>query len=254
VSFATPAYADETLLKAEAGTLIWTEPLADGGRAVVKMYRRRGFLDPLRRLFVLRRAEREYRLLAHLHASGVACAEPLGWSYGTDRRHGHRERLVTREIPGAIALKELLRDDPSGAPDLTPLFALARRMHDAGIAHGAFYAANVLVAAATAAPVRFHVIDLAHGGRFGRGIAGTRPADYDVLDMLRSIARLMPIDDRERWVAGYGLDPGATARLLAKLARHWLERPWRHFRRAETDTREALDRLRPQARTGEPAA
>lgn len=250
MSIPLPAYADETLLKAEAGTLIWTEPLPGSGRAVVKMYRRRGFLDPLRRLFVPRRAEREYRLLGHLHACGVPCAEPLGWSYGTDRRHGHRERLVTREIPGGVPLKDLLRHDPNRSPDLAPLFELARRMHDAGVAHGAFYAANVLVSAGPGAGARFHVIDLAHGARFGRGIAGTRPADFDVLDMLRSIERVRSIDDRERWVSAYGLDPGATARLLARLPRHRLERPWRHCRRAETDTREALDRLRSGGVTG----
>ena len=56
--------ADETLIKAENRTLIWSEPLASGGRAVVKMYRRRGLIEPLRRLVVPYRSEREYRLLA----------------------------------------------------------------------------------------------------------------------------------------------------------------------------------------------
>jgi len=231
-------HADQTLLKAEDKTLIWTEPLPDGGRAVVKMYRRRGFLDPLRRWFVPYRVEREYRLLARLFEAGVPCAEPLRWTHGTNRRHGRHEELVTREIPSTAPLRDVLRGNPSAPPDLAPLFAIARRMHDAGVAHGAFYAPNVLVTVPVASPPRFHVIDLAHGCRFARAITGTPPADYDVLDMLRSIGRVMPIDDRARWVAAYGLGEEGTRRLLDKLAGHRLERPWRHFRRAETDARE----------------
>jgi hypothetical protein len=244
-------HADQALLKAEEKTLIWTEPRPDGGRAVVKMYRRRGFLDPVRHWFVPYRVEREFRLLARLHGCGIPCAEPLSWSHGANRRHGRHEILVTREIPSVLPLRDLLRDNPSAAPDLAPLFAIARRMHDAGVAHGAFYAPNILVSLPVDDPPRYHVIDMAHGCRFSRPITGTRPADYDVLDMLRSIERVMPIDDRGRWVEAYGLGAEGTARLLAQLEGHRLERPWRHIRRAETDAREALDRLahrRPAAR------
>jgi len=236
-------HADQTLLKAEDKTLIWTEPLPDGGRAVVKMYRRRGFLDPVRRWFVPYRVEREYRLLARLFEAGVPCAEPLRWAHGTNRRHGRHELLVTREIPSTAPLRDLLRGNAASAPDLAPLFAIARRMHDAGVAHGAFYAPNILVTVPAGDPASFHVIDLAHGCRFSRAITGTPPADYDVLDMLRSIERVMPIDDRERWVTAYGLTALGTARLLGQLEGYRLERPWRHFRRAATDAREALDRL-----------
>jgi len=236
-------HADQTLLKAEDKTLIWTEPLPDGGRAVVKMYRRRGFLDPVRRLFVRYRVEREYRLLARLFKAGVPCAEPLRWTHGTNRRHGRHELLVTREIPSTEPLRDFLRGPSGSAPDLAPLFAIARAMHDAGVAHGAFYAPNILVTVPAAIPARYHVIDLAHGCSFSRPISGTPSADYDVLDMLRSIERVMPIDDCERWVAAYGLGAEGTKRLLARLEGHRLERPWRHFRRMRTDAREALDRL-----------
>jgi hypothetical protein len=238
-----PAYADQSLVKAEPRTLVWAEPLADGGRAFYKMYRRRGLLEPLRRLFVPYRAQREFWLLERLRACGVPTAQPLRWSQGTDRRHGRHQILVTREIPAARPLKDLLRAGPSVAPDLAPLFAVARRMHEAGVAHGAFYAANIMVAVAPGEAPRFHVIDLAHGCRFSRGIVGTTPADYDLLDMLRSIERVMPIGGCERWVAAYGLGTDGTSRLLAKLPRHRLERPWRHFRRAGTDAREFFDRL-----------
>jgi len=238
-----PASGERTLVKAEDRTLIWTEPRPEGGRAFHKMYRHRGFLDPVRHWFVPRRVEREYRVLEHLHARGLPCTEPLSWTHGRDRRDGWHEILVTREIPSVAPLKDFLRDHPGRVPDLAPLFALARRMHGCGVAHGAFYAANVMIDVPPGEPPRFHLIDFAHGCRFGADIAGTPPADYDLLDMLRSIERVAPIDARERWVAGYGLGAGGTARLLAKLPRHRLERPWRHIRRAETDTREFLGRV-----------
>jgi tRNA A-37 threonylcarbamoyl transferase component Bud32 len=242
-----PGSAQQTLVKVEDRTLIWSEPLPDGTRAFFKMYRRRGFLDPVRHWFVPYRVEREFRLLERLHASGIPCTEPIRWSHGRNRRHGWHEILVTREIPSAAPLKDVLGADPARAPDLAPLFALARRMHAAGVAHGAFYAANVMISVPAGDPPRFHLIDFAHGCLFAKDIAGTAPADYDVLDMLRSVERVMPIDDRERWVAGYGLGAEGTARLLAKLPGHKLERPWRHIRRAETDAREFL------ARTSHPA-
>lgn len=238
-----PGSAQQTLVKAEDRTLVWSEPLPDGTRAFFKMYRRRGFLDPLRHRFVPYRVEREFRLLERLHASGVPCTEPVRWSHGRDRHHGFHEILVTREIRSAVPLKDLIKADPAGAPDLAPLFALARRMHAAGVAHGAFYAANVMVSVPAGNPAQFHLIDFAHGCRFPKDIAGTPPAEYDVLDMLRSIERVMSIDDRGRWVAGYGLGAEGTARLLAKLPGHRLERPWRHFRRMETDAREFFSRL-----------
>lgn len=234
--------ADQALFKAEARTLIWTDPLPDGSRAVVKMYRRRGRLDPLRRCFVRYRAQREYGLLAHLWQRGIPCAEPLSWSHDTDRRHGHHERLVTREIPGAIPLREFLRQQSNRSTDLAPLFAIARRMHECGVAHGAFYAANVLVTAATDS-TQFHLIDFAHGSRFSRSLLGTAPGDYDALDLLRSLERVMPIDDRARWVGRYGKDAAHMNQLLAQFATHRLERPWRHLRRIETDSREFADRF-----------
>ena len=243
-----PGSAQQTPVKVEDRTLIWSEPLPDGTRAFFKMYRRRGFLDPVRHWFVPYRVEREFRLLERLHASGISCTEPIRWSHGHNRRHGWHEILVTREIRSAAPLKDVLRADPAGAPDLAPLFALARRMHAAGVAHGAFYAANVMISVPAGDPPRFHLIDFAHGCRFAKDIAGTAPADYDVLDMLRSVERVMPIDDRERWVAGYGLGSEGTARLLAKLPGHRLERPWRHIRRAETDAREFLARMSHPAR------
>jgi hypothetical protein len=229
---------EERLIKAEQCTLIWSGPLAGGGREVVKLYRRRPIADPVRRWFVPYRVEREFQLLAHLGRNAVACPEPIWWAQGRSHAHGRHELLATREISGTLPLIELLcARRPARIGDLAPLFLLARRMHECGISHGAFYPTNVLVSLPVTGAPRFFVIDMAHGCRFPESIVGTRPAEFDLLDMLCGIARRQPLDNCARWIAGYGLDTGGVDRLLGKLRDHRLERPWRHFRRAETDTR-----------------
>jgi tRNA A-37 threonylcarbamoyl transferase component Bud32 len=238
-----PGAAGHRLVKEEPGTLIWSEPLASGGRAVVKMYRRRPPHEPLRRLFVPYRVEREYRILESLSRQGVACPEPLSWSHGRDRANGRHERLATREIADAVPLDQLLGREGRAPPDLAPLFALGRRMHECGVAHGAFYPRNVLVTAADGPQPTFHLIDFAHGRAFRGNIVGTRPARYDLLDMLQTIASLAPPDGAPRWLAAYGLGAGEAAALLARLPRHRIERPWRHFRRMAVDAIALRDAL-----------
>ncbi len=229
--------ADQVLVKAEPRTLIWSEPLPTGGRKMVKMYRRRHPLDPMRRWFAHYRAEREFSLLSHLHARGVDCPEPLRWSHGADPRHGRHDILETREIPSVMPLRDMLRQNRVRPLELAQLFEIARRMHECGVAHGAFYATNVLVSVKETAPLRFYLVDFAHGRRFRRSIVGSPPADYDLLDMMRSIQRATVNDGHERWLAAYGLATEDARRLLMRLPYHRLDRPWRHWRRMETDAR-----------------
>jgi len=236
------AAADHRLIKAESGTLVWSEPLPAGGRAVVKLYRRRPLHDPLRRLFTPYRAEREFRILELLHRRGVACPEPLGWSHGRDRVHGRHERLATRELENAVPLFDLLAGG-AAAPGLAPLFGLARKMHECGVVHGAFYPRNVLVTGPAAAPA-FHLIDFAHGRLFRSSVVGRRPGDNDLLDMLQTIARQAPVDGAAGWLEGYGLSRPQAQALLGRLPHHRIERPWRHFRRIAVDTLAIADRAR----------
>lgn len=249
-----PGPTGQKLIKVEPKTLIWVEPLPDGGRAVVKVYRRRAFYDPLRRILVAYRTRREYELLAHLHRNDVPCVEPLWWSHGRDHRHGLHEMLATRQLDGAVALSDLLRAAPAAMPDLAPLFQLARCMHESGVSHGAFYPSNILVATPAHSPPSYHLIDLAHGRHFTGSIVGTRPAIFDLLDMLRAIERQAPLTGCERWIAGYGQNAEDTRQLLERFARHRIERPWRHIHRAETDARAIWHRfMHPAASRASPA-
>lgn len=236
--------AGHRLIKAEPGTLIWSELQPGGGRAVVKLYRRRPLHDPLRRLFVPYRAEREFRILGQIYAGGIACPEPISWSHGRDRAHGRHETLTTREIVDAVPLTDLLGPDVSVLPDLAPLFALARRLHDCGVAHGAFYPRNVLVCVAGGAVPAYHLIDFAHARVFRHSLVGTLPARFDLLDMLQSVARQAPLDGARGWLAAYGLAPPEVQSLLDRLPGHRIRRPWRHFRRIAVDALALLERLR----------
>jgi tRNA A-37 threonylcarbamoyl transferase component Bud32 len=238
----TRAAAAQRVVKAEPRTLVWMEPLADGGRGCFKMYRRRSVLDPVRHLFVPYRVEREFRLLQRLQEAGIPCTEPLRWWQDRDRQHGWHEVLLTREIPAALPLRDLLRASRPSM-DLAPVFALARRMHDCGVVHGAYYAANILVTRRAGESPQYHLLDLAHGCSFRGSVVGRPPADYDLLDMLRSVERVASIDRCRDWLSGYGEGEAGIERILRQLPGHRLERPWRHLRRAETDAREFLDRL-----------
>jgi lipopolysaccharide kinase (Kdo/WaaP) family protein len=232
----------QTLIKAEFRTLVWSEPMEDGGRAFNKMYRRRPFYDPLRRWFIPYRAEREFRLLSHLVRHGIPCSEPQSWTHGRSDPHGLYEILVTREIAGATVLDKLLRQ-PGAVTDLAPLLRLVRRMHDCGVSHGNLAPRNILVSQSAAGEPAFHVIDMSYSCIFPGGIAGTRMAAFDLLDLMYRIGRHFPAERCRAWLADYGLDESAMRRLMHALERYRPRRPWSHLRRGETDLRATIARL-----------
>jgi len=240
----------EHLIKAEFHTLVWSEAWPGGGRAIMKMYRRRPFYDPVRRWFLPYRAEREFRVLAHLVRHGVPCSEPLSWSHGRRDPHGLYELLVTREVEGATALDKLLQR-PGAVSDFTQLLKLLRRMHDCGVSHGGFVPRNILVSFPSPGVPAFHVIDMSYSCIFPQGIAGTRMATFDLLDLMYRIRRHFPQADCDNWLAAYGLDESAIRRLDAGLGRYRPRRPWSHLRRSETDLRAAIARLRAPRNRGD---
>ncbi len=233
----------QNLIKAEFGTRVWSESMQDGGRAIMKLYRRRPFYDPLRRWFLPYRAEREFKVLSHLVRHGIPCSEPLSWSHGRRDPHGLYELLVTREVTGATALDKLLQR-PGAVTDLSPLLRLTRRMHDSGVSHGGLAPRNILVSFPGSGTPAFHLIDMSYSCIFPRGIAGTRMATFDLLDLIYRIRPPFPAERCRIWLADYGLDESAVQRLMTALDRYRARRPWSHLRRGETDLHSAIARLR----------
>ena len=232
----------QNLIKAEYGTLVWSEPLEDGGRAIIKLYRRRPFYDPLRRWFLPYRAEREFKALTHLVRHGIPCSEPLSWSHGRRDPHGLYELLVTREVAGATSLDKLLKR-PGAVTDLASLLRLVRHMHDSGLSHGGLAPRNILVSFPAAGAPAFHIIDMSYSCIFPRGIAGTRMATFDLLDLIYRIGSHFPAERCRAWLADYGLDDSAAQKLMRGLEHYRPRGHWAHLRRGETDLRSALARL-----------
>ena len=207
------------------------------------MYRRRNFLDPVRHWF--RALPRRARVPAPQAPARMrhSCTEPISWTHGRDRRHGRHEILVTREIPSVVPLKDYLRGNPAQAPDLTALFA-PRAPHARVRRRARRVLRGERPALRPGAGARRIPRDRLRARLpvFARN-RRDRPAEYDVLDMLRSIETR----DADHWTvrAGWKATDSAPqarrdcSRILRGIASSG---PWRHIRRAETDTREFLDR------------
>lgn len=97
-------------------------------------------------------AEREFGVLQHCRAAGVAVTEPV--LYATLDVDGHRRGvLVTRELAGYRALEDLLADwQRHGWPDracrerlLRAVATLVRTLHDAHLEHNCLYPKHVMI-------------------------------------------------------------------------------------------------------------
>jgi signal transduction histidine kinase/ligand-binding sensor domain-containing protein len=172
----------DALLKEEERTLVWREPRTDGPPWVVKLYRRRGGLNALRSRVFRFRTEREYRRLRHLSRWGVRCTPPVAWAAGRSRAHGWHEVLVMEEVPGAVQLGTFIRERQSEV-ELSPLFALIRRMHESGFCHQTLYPANVLVSTTAPPDEAFVLSDVPRSWTFPRSLVGTSMARLDLLDL-----------------------------------------------------------------------
>jgi len=211
-------FPDEAaLIKEEDKTLVWRLRMGGGESAVVKMYRRRGPLNEWRGRIRQFRVQREFSALNVLAAAGVPCSAPLLWGFGSAAEQGHFEILVTREIPCARNLKEILTatGQTLNSSHCLPLFEVIRRAHRCGVYHGALWPKNILVSNASPQEPGFHLIDMARSVRFPRDIGATRMARFDLLSLLYSLARLCPDFDAKAMLQSYGM-PAAEAQETAK--------------------------------------
>jgi tRNA A-37 threonylcarbamoyl transferase component Bud32 len=207
------------VLKEEPGTIIWREKLADGTEAVVKLYRR-GLPEWWRSRLSSFRVANEFEALRKLELLGERCTKPLFWGCGNFGSHGRGELLATEWQSDCRPLDELLATDADARRtiDLTPLWATAGRLHDAGLYHGTFLARNILVRGAAAAP-QFVLLDLPRCHVFPHGIRGSRMARYDLLFMANTLRRSLPADDLPRWLTAYGMSAQQQSRFADHLRR-----------------------------------
>lgn len=118
----------------------------NGGALYLKLFREKGVGAAMRRL-VADRAAREYAVLDHLRRAGVNAAVPV--ACGT---HDGASFLLTREIPSAEVLKDLLPNREL----MAALGAFVRSIHDAGLRHDDLHLGNVLVSGSTLYLVDVH--------------------------------------------------------------------------------------------------
>ena len=201
-----------SLIKEEKGTVIWRQLLPDGTPAICKCYRHRK-PSVFQQLHLDQgRAEREFNALSLLEQHHVPCSTPLFWAQGTAPETGRYEVLVTREIAGAIDLRNWLRQHLGAPPpDLRPLFAVAAAMHRAGLQHGAFVARNILLAGR-----EFLLLDLARCHVFGRSIEGRGPGLFDLQTLLQNLAPHLPDSVLVPALAGYGALPVEASELVSR--------------------------------------
>lgn len=220
------------LIKEENSTFIWRLKLTlpgQGEGGVVKLYRRRSWRHQSLRCFRRVRVQREFSALCVLADAGVPCSAPLLWGWGTAPEHGRFELIVTREIAGAINLKERLArgEQGLGAEELLPLFGVVRHMHESGVYHGALSPKNILAVARSGGGYDFHLIDLARAVCFPGAVTGTPMAWFDLLSLIRRLVQLRSGLDCEKCLLKYGLPKGEIGGFLARLKRF---RPTRHTR------------------------
>jgi 3-deoxy-D-manno-octulosonic acid kinase len=135
----------------------------DGRELVLRHYRRGGIFGPwlgdryLWLGFARSRGAREWRLLADLHARGLAVPRPIAAGV---RRRGliYRADLVTERIAAAESLARRLSHAPLDVEAWRAIGRCIRRFHAVGVYHADLNAHNVLLAASGV-----HLIDFDRG-------------------------------------------------------------------------------------------
>ena len=128
----------------------WIVPGADGGEWVLRHYRRGGLPAKLIEDTYLwtglgyTRPWREWHLLAELHALGLPVPRPVA-ARVTRNRIGYRGDLITRRVPYARSLAELLVAGSTVPIPWPAIGTCIRRFHEAGVWHADLNAHNILV-------------------------------------------------------------------------------------------------------------
>ena len=203
---------DSNTLKAEAKTLIWSEPIEDGSTAILKMYYRMGLVNFIRKKILTFRAEREFAILRHLDRKGIPCSKPLYWNSGYCRKYGFHEILATRKVTNTIALNNYLGSQTvtNKNIDLGPLFEAVGNMHQYGVYHGALSTKNILIDAGDNDQAKYYIIDFSRALLFQNSISGKKIAWYDLFKLVRKIESNISIGYCQPYIVQYGLGKRAV--------------------------------------------
>ena len=223
-----PYPVPEDFLKYEEKTLIWAGHLDCGDRAIFKMYCHRGPIHRLREKTFRFRVEREFDALAYLWEAGVPCPEPFFWGYGSSAAQGRFEVLATREISGAISLKQILKTPQKSGVDWGLLYDSVRRMHQHGVYHGALSSKNILVRSDGVGAFTPYIHDMAKTIIFPSSIIGTRMAWFDLLNLTQTVVGHLGVASCRRLLRHYGLGDQLTEDFLDHLQTKY--RPSRNLR------------------------
>lgn len=211
-----------TLFKSEHNTLVWRQPLSESDTvAVFKLYRHINIFKLMRsKLGTGRRVIREFAALHRMMAAGVPCSEPLGIFCGRTAELGICEALVTRLVEGSVTLEEMAAEGRGFAHiDLAPLFTHLRRMHEAGVYHGALSPRNIMVTEDTDNPPEFHLIDMERSILFPCDITDMRMARRDLLSLCMYISRYEGTTRVRSLIAAYGLPESEHDAFMRDLGR-----------------------------------
>lgn len=228
------------IIKDEDRTLIWSQTLPDGDRVVAKMYRHRNLIDFWRERLFRFRVQREFETLERMVRHEVPCSEPVFWTYGRSPENGRYEILVTHEIADPTPVRELIlsgRDHTSGL-DLWPLFQGVRRMHTAGVYHGALNTRNVLLAAG-----HYYIIDSPRSLLYRGSIEGQFAAWADMLCLCHNLCYFSKQSPDTLPIDAYGWDAQTQKEFLDALAGYSRQRIQRWRVRIRIVLSRALSRM-----------
>ncbi len=234
------------LLVTNRKTLIWSQYLDGDTRAVVKMYRDRGFISWQREKVFRFRVQREFDSLTFIDAREIPCSRPIFWSHGCSPHFGRYEILATREIENAVRLDEFVKTNGQSVtnPSLAVSYELVRMMHRTGCHHGAMYPRNILVTGRDTRKPVAHIIDMPGTILFPYDITGTKMAWIDLYCLTAdAIIKNTDADKCTELLKHYGLSDDAARRFVNNVKSYRPSKLAVNLFRAESETWELLSRF-----------